>query len=53
MNFNINIMKKSTFIIAILVTNLLGITLNAQPKTIKLWPEGIPGSITGGDYKEV
>ncbi|HOB85110.1 MAG TPA: alpha/beta hydrolase [Bacteroidales bacterium] len=46
-------MKKSTFIIAILVTNLLGITLNAQPKTIKLWPEGIPGSITGGDYKEV
>ncbi len=46
-------MKKSSFFITILVINLLGLSLNAQFKTIQLWPEGIPGSIAGGDYKEV
>ena len=28
-------------------------TAGAQPLNLKLWPDGIPGSISGSDYKEV
>ena len=46
-------MIKPTLIITILITNLLGLSLNAQVKTIKLWPDGIPGSIRNDTYTEV
>lgn len=46
-------MKKLSLIITVLVTNLLVISLNAQVTTMKLWPGGIPGSISGSDYQEV
>ena len=45
-------MKKRYFkIIAILV--FIAINLNAQVTTVKLWPDGIPGTIANNDYKEV
>lgn len=43
-------MQRLSFIGVLMV--LLTFNLNAQPFTIKLWPEGIPGSIEDPGYEE-
>ena len=46
-------MKKRILIIACLASALTGINLNAQVKTLVLWPDGIPGSMRDASYTEV
>jgi len=45
-------MKSKISIVAVLLMNIFMINGFAQPMTLKLWPDGIPGSITNPSYVE-
>jgi acetyl esterase/lipase len=45
-------MKKKNLLILVICLNLIVNHIVAQPFTLKLWPEGIPGSKTDPDYTE-
>lgn len=45
-------MKTKTFILLLIVINALMINSTAQTLTLKLWPDGIPGSKTDATYVE-
>lgn len=46
-------MKNYSFLIISILLGLTSINLNSQVTTIKLWPEGIPGSLRNDTYSEV
>ncbi len=45
-------MKKINFLTLLLLINLLLINGNAQDVTLKIWPDGVPGSIKNESYSE-
>lgn len=46
-------MKNYSLLIISILLGLTSINLNSQVTTIKLWPEGIPGSLRNDTYSEV
>jgi acetyl esterase/lipase len=45
-------MKTRLLFVTVLIMNMCMINVFAQPKTLKLWPDGIPGSKTDPSYIE-
>jgi hypothetical protein len=45
-------MKSKLSLVSVLLMNILTINGFAQPITVKLWPDGIPGSKTDPSYIE-